>query len=413
MKSNGSERNTGLRRILFVDDEPNVLEGLQRMLRSMRHEWDMAFAEGGVAALEILDAGPCDVVVSDMRMPGMDGVRLLSEVRERYPQTVRIVLSGHSDHELILKSVGAAHQYLSKPCDADSVKETVVRAFALRDLLTNEKLQLLVSRMRSLPSVPSLYAQLLEELESPDASIERIGEIVSRDPGMTAKILQLVNSAFFGLRRHISSSADATSLLGLDTIKALALSVGVFSRFDRAQVPGFDLDALLSYSTAIGMIAREIARAEGQTEEAMDAAFTAGLLHQTGKLVLAAQLPGEYNAMLALAREEGLLAVKAERRIFGAAYPEVGAYWLGLWGLPDSIVDAVAFHHRPGQCPVKAFGPLTAVHTAIFLERQTRPAGPGADDVSPLDLNYLASLGLDGRVGAWQETCRQTIVEQT
>ena len=103
-------------RILFVDDEPLVLQGLQRMLRPMRNEWEMAFVESGRRALEEMATLPFQVVVSDMRMPGMNGAQFLSHVQELYPRTVRLILSGHADKDLIMKCVGTAHQFLAKPC---------------------------------------------------------------------------------------------------------------------------------------------------------------------------------------------------------------------------------------------------------------------------------------------------------
>jgi HD-like signal output (HDOD) protein len=395
-----------MRKILFVDDEPKVLEGLQRMLRTMRREWEMGFAPSGAEALEILAANPFDVVVTDMRMPGMDGAQLLIEVRKRYPQIVRIILSGHSDQEMILKSVGPAHQYLSKPCDAEALKVTVARACALRDLLTNESLQRLVSQMQSLPSLPHLYLKLVEELQSPEASIKRVGEIISQDIGMTAKILQMVNSAFFGVRRHVSSPVEATSLLGLDTIMALVLSIQVFSQFKSDQTVGPVLDTLWTHSMAVGTFAKWIARAEGQENRLVEDTFTAGLLHESGKLVLATNLPKEYLEMVKLAHGENLSLIEAERRVFGAAHPEVGAYLLGLWGLPDSIVEAVAFHHCPSQCLGQSFSPLTAVHAAVALEREIFPDEVGMC-VPLLDADYLAKLGLLDRIKTWKVKCGQ------
>lgn len=391
-----------MRRVLFVDDEPKILEGLQRMLRSMRHEWEMEFAQDGPSALETLKSRHFDVVVTDMRMPGMDGPMLLSQVRALHPQIVRIVLSGHSDHELILSSVGPAHQYLSKPCDPELLKQTVSRACALSDLLSNATLTLLVSQMQSLPSLPSIYMQLMKEVEAADPSIKKIGEIICKDPGMTAKILQMVNSAFFGLRRHISNPTDAVSLLGLDTIKSLVLSIQIFSQFSSTRIPGFSLTDLWDHNAAVGDLAKKIAKAEKQSPRVVDDSFAAGLLHECGKLILAARLPKEYGEMLSLASEECLPAFEAERKVFGATHPEVGAYLLGLWGLPDSIVEAVAFHHSPSQCPVDVFSPLTAVHVADYLVSESGPPGMRKAANAELDSVYLARLGLESRMDSWK-----------
>ena len=392
-----------MKRILFVDDEPNILAGLQRMLRPMRDSWEMEFAQGSEAALTDLHERQFDVVVTDMRMPGMDGAQLLSEVRRNYPHMVRIVLSGHSAQELILSSVGQAHQYLSKPCDPELLKQTISRACALRDLLSNKSLMLLVSQMQSLPSLPSLYMELMKELESDDPSTKRIAAIISKDPGMTAKILQMVNSAFFGLRRQVSNPADAVSLLGIDIVKSLALSIHIFSQFNNIRIPGLSLENMWEHNMKVALLAKQIAKAEGQPIQLIEESFTAGLLHACGKLVLAARLAKEYGAMLELMKTEGLKLVEAERRVFGATHPEVGAYLLGLWGLPDAIVEAVAFHQYPTHCPVEVFSPLTAVCVANFLTCEELPADVEFSIEASEVSNYLQRLGLTDRVEFWRE----------
>lgn len=189
-----------MREILFVDDESNVLDGLRRMLRPMRRDWSMNFVDSGEAALEHISHEGCDVIVSDMRMPGMDGVELLGTVGQECPKAVRIALSGHAEMEMLLESVCAAHQYLAKPCDDETLKATIERACALRDLLSDERLTGLVTQLDSLPSLPTLYTEVTEELARSDSSLARAGEIIGKDVAMSAKVLQLVNSAFFGLR---------------------------------------------------------------------------------------------------------------------------------------------------------------------------------------------------------------------
>ena len=392
-----------IKRILFVDDEPKILEGLQRMLRSMRDSWEMQFAEGSENALNDLRQQEFDVVVTDMRMPGKNGAQLLSEVRQAYPHIVRIVLSGHSDQELVLSSVGQAHQYLSKPCDPELLKQTIGRACALRDLLSNNTLMLLVSQMQTLPSLPSLYMELMHELEAPEPSTKRIAAIISKDPGMTAKILQMVNSAFFGLRRHVSSPADAVNLLGIDIVKSLALSIQIFSQFANIRIPGLTLEDLWQHNMTVAVMAKKIAKSENQTQQVIEESFTAGLLHECGKLVLAARLPKEYGAMLEKVKTEQLNVIDAERQTFGATHPEVGAYLLGLWGLPDAIVEAVAFHQTPTQCPAEAFTPLTAVCAADYLTDEASPnefdSPVNAEEVS----SYLTRLRLNDRLTSWRE----------
>lgn len=395
------------RRILFVDDEPNVLQGFQRMLRPMRNDWEMEFASGGEEALQKMERAPFDVIVSDMRMPGMNGAQLLKEIARRYPDTVRIVLSGHSDREYILQLVTTTHQYLAKPCDAETIKDTVNRACALRDLMASKELSALVSRIRSLPSLPSLYTRIIEILQSDDPSLQKVGQIVSEDIAMSAKVLQLVNSSFFGVARRISNPMQAVMFLGLETVKALVLSVHIFAKGDSARVKGFDLEQLWRHSMAIGVRAKRLAEVEQLSTREADDAFTAGLLHDVGKLILAASLPNEYQRVLAESKAQHIPVWQAEERTFGASHAEVGAYLLGLWGLPTSIVEAVAWHHRPAECPARTFCPLTTVHVADALwYREAVTHEPGTE---LLDAGLIESMGLLERLPAWQETLEQTM----
>ena len=391
-----------MKRILFVDDEPNVLDGLRRMLRPMRKEWEMAFAPGGEEALDALAEKHFDVVVSDMRMPGMDGAQLLTEVKQRHPEIVRIVLSGHSEKETVLRSVGPAHQYLAKPCDPEQLRKIITQACALRDLLSEDSLRMLVSQMSTIPSLPKIYSEIIEELQLPEASIKRVGEIVSKDVGMTAKVLQLVNSAFFGLRHHVSSPSQAASFLGVDTLKALALSVHIFSQLDDDKIEGFCLDGLWNHSVVTGTLARRIADAEGCAKQLCDHALMAGLLHDVGKLVIAANLPERYRAVFASVKGEGLELWEAERRILRNTHAEVGAYLLGLWGLPDPIVEAIAFHHNPSAHLGGEFTALTAVHAANALEHETEDAAEQQCE-GRLDADYLTQINRANRLPAWRE----------
>lgn len=389
------------KRILFVDDEVLVLEGLQRMLRSMRAEWEMVFVDNGSKALELMAQAPFDVVISDMRMPGMNGAELLAEVLKRFPKTVRLVLSGHADRDLVLKCVGSTHQYLSKPCRPEDLKAAVTRAGNLELSLRDQSLRQLVSRLDRLPSIPSLYVEIVEKLQNPEVGVEEIGDIVGRDMAMTAKILKLVNSAFFGLGRQISSPAEAVSYLGMETIKSLVLSIHAFSQFVSVRLGRFSIDTLWIHSQQTAGLAKEIARLENADRKVLDDSFVAGLLHDTGKLILASNFPAEYNQVLESTQDERQGLLPAEELAFGANHAEVGGYLLGLWGLPVPVVEAIALHHQPSMCPHLAFSPLTAVHAAdalvnVQLERSEKTLA------TELDLKYLGILGLDNRVENWR-----------
>ena len=390
------------KKILFVDDESHILDGLRRMLRPMRDRWDMSFAEGGQIALDILAKEEFDVIVSDMRMPGIDGEQLLEKAKEHYPRMVRIALSGQTSKETIIRSVGLIHQYLSKPCDAETLKATVTRVCSFRNLLTNQNLQGLISQLGSLPCMSQLHTNLIRELRSDDASIENIANIICQDVAMAAKIMQLVNSAFFGVRQQVTSISQAITFLGLDIISALVLSVKIFSGFSDAMLKQFSLDSLWTHSLAVSKFAKIIAQDENADHNITDYAMIAGLLHDIGKLALAATTAQQYEQVLKLAIEENMPICQAEDKIIGTTHAEVGAYLLGLWNFPDEVIYALAFHHKPAQADTNNFSVLTAVHLANALENKTFPAKYKTTDV---DINYLEVLGLLGHLARWQEIC--------
>ena len=389
--------------ILFVDDDPNILDGLKRMLRAQRHEWEMSFANSGNEALEKLAETDIDVIVSDMKMPGMDGAQLLQAVREKYPHIIRIILSGYSEKEMIMKSVGTAHQYLSKPCDSELLKITVQRVCDLRNLLTDENLRRLVSKMPTVPSLPVLYSELIDELSKAEPSTRKVGEIVKKDLGMTVKILQIVNSAFFGLQRRMSSSSEAVEFLGLDTISSLTLGLGVISQF-QPHTSGIFFANIWAHSIAVGVMANKIAVCEDR--DTANDSFTAGMLHDIGRVVLAVNLPQQFHQVEDIIKRDGIPRMDAEQQIFEATHAEVGAYLLGLWGLPSRVVQAVAFHNTPRQANTNSFTALTAVHAAN--EIQNFNVSTNLELKEPhFDLEYLADLGLLERIPVWQAKCAE------
>lgn len=392
------------KKILFVDDEINVLEGLKRMLHSRRNEWEMRFASSPVEALELLKHEPFNVVVSDMRMPGMDGREFFSIVMQKHPDVVRIILSGQSDRDILIKSIDLAHQFIAKPCDSDTLKAAIEGACGLKDVLKNANLRHLISKIDVLPSLPMPYLHLLEELRSPKASVDRVGRIIAQDFGMTAKILQLANSAFFGLRQRVSNPAHAASMLGLETIKALVLTVQVFKQFESSRMTTFSVENLWTHCVTTGGFAQAIAKAEGQAETFANSALMAGMLHDIGKLVLADQFPKEWEQVSREINENQTLPCDAERAAFGATHAELGAFMLGLWGLDYSITETLAFHHTPGQCSVQAFGVLACVHVGNVLEHELDESSEKCYNL--IDVDYLERIHMKHRLNAWADICR-------
>ncbi|HZR99600.1 MAG TPA: response regulator [Chloroflexota bacterium] len=397
-----------MKRILFVDDEPQMLSGLQRLLRPQRHEWDMTFAAGGEQALVALAETPCDVIVTDMRMPGMDGVTLLEQVKTQWPQMVRIVLSGYTELEATLRTVPVAHQFLTKPCDPDRLKEVVERACALQSLLGGDALRATIAQMGDLPSQPGVYLALAEALADPATSMADVARLVEQDIAMSAKCLQLVNSAFFGLGRRVTSVQQAVSYLGTDMLKALVFTVEVFHAFQPAGAAGgFDLEALQRHSLLVARLATKLLAGR----QPADDAFVAGMLHDVGKLVLVTRLPEQAAAIAAGAAQTGRPWHVMEEEVLGVTHAEIGAYLLGLWGLPQQTVEALAYHHTPARLPRNEFDVLAAVYVAdVLIDEQTVAQGLGAAELSgPLDEEFLGALGVAEQVPAWRALAAELI----
>jgi HD-like signal output (HDOD) protein len=392
------------RRILFVDDEPMVLNGLQRTLRKMRRDWDMTFVGSGREALDALGKKPMDVIVSDLRMPEMDGGRLLAEVKQQHPQVVRIILSGQLDQEMTLKSVQLAHQSLSKPCDAEVLKHTLAKLFALRDFLSDDSIKSIISQIESLPSMPSIYTEIVSEMQSDDPAIKKVGEIISKDISMTAKILQMVNSAFFGLFQKIKSPEQAVMMLGMETIKALVLSVKIFSEFNQNSFSWFNIDELFNHSLAVSVYAKTIIKNENLDQGLINNSMMAGLLHDLGKLILATNFEKSYRQVLAEAQGTGKNPLDLEYEAFGTSHAEIGAYLMGLWRLENSIIEAIAFHHLPARSMSQNIGLLAAVHVGDALDYEARTSSPENTQLQ-CDTEYLDKLEITGRIPQWRQAC--------
>ena len=383
------------KRVLFVDDDQFVLDALRRMLRVRRDEWDMTFVPSAEAALAVVEREPVEVVVTDIRMAGMDGTALLAEVQRRFPRTVRIVLSGSSQAEAAMRAVAVAHQFLAKPCDPETLRSVVQRACSLHELLDDESVLDVLGGIEALPAVPRIYHQLVGALADDEADIDRVAEIVEQDLGISAKILQLVNSSFFGIAREITSIREATTYLGTNTIRDLTLGVEAFRMVEGARIPaGYSVEREQRHAFRCARIASRLAPDKRGAEQA----YLAAMLHDIGKLVLAVELPERFARALRAANEAGEPFHAAERRIGCATHAEIGACILGLWGMPYPIVEAVANHHAPARVAHEGFAVLTAVHVADALAHELGGAGAGL-----VDEDYLRSVGLEGRLEGWRE----------
>ena len=352
------------------------------------------------------EQGNFDAVIADVQLFDMSGVELLDTILERQPHALRVILSENGDLHNTIKCIGKAHHHVLKPCDAAMLMHVLNQGLTPECWAPNPSVQDLLVKMRWVPSPPNIYFRIALEMDSPAASVETIGEIIRQDPPTTAKVLQLANSAVFGLQLQVNEPAEAVAYLGLEATRTLVLLAHTFSEFDRLPRRDFSIDELWFHSVRVGQYARQIALLEQQPTDVAEQAYAAGLLHDLGKVMFAANLPVPFGQALLLTREKRVTLHEAERQLFGANHAEVGACLLAIWGLPSPIIEAVALHHQPSAAASKGFGPTVAVHAAnVFAQKQlsAQPASGSAE----LDQALLQSLGLGERTELWRRHCAE------
>lgn len=379
-----------MKKILFVDDEQPVLDGLRTRLHRMAGKWDMTFVDSGPRGIEELERAHFDMIVTDMRMPGMDGAQVLQTVSARWPETIRIVLSGYSELQQTIRLVPIAHQYLSKPCESPRLENTIERCLRLHELLRNPQLRATVGRIRALPALPRTYAKLQNALAGETVTVHDIARIVAADTVIAARVLQIVNSAFFRLARRITNVEQAVTYLGFAAVRNLVMSAEVFSSWQGGDRGVINLENLQSHVLKVAAATQALTNGTPIADDALLAA----LLHDIGYWVLLQECPDELGKALALAKAEGLTMHQAEARIVGSSHAEIGAYLLGLWGLPYSIIEAVAHHHTPQEVPQTDFDVLSAVAIAHSLTEpsEVRAFNTALADDAKIGPEYLASL---------------------
>ncbi|SMF04141.1 response regulator [Desulfovibrio gilichinskyi] len=332
--------------VLFVDDEPNVLAALKRMLRGKRDEWEMSFTDSGFAALALLEDSKFDVIISDIKMPGMDGADLLNKVKDEYPGMIRMALSGQVCLNEVMRSIRAVHQYISKPCKAQELIDKVEGAIKSRDILVDPAMQRLVTEIESLPVIPSVFESIERELKADNPSIKKIAEYISMDVGLVAKILKLINSPYFGLSTHVDSIFHAITMLGLESLKALILSTHLFSMYNEEKLPNFSLNRLWDHSFRVSNIVRLICECENIDKNTAIQARMTGLLHDIGKLILANYFSDQYAEVIEKVSKTHKSIYDCELEVFGTTHAHLGAYLMGLWGISGDIVHGIGTYHQ-------------------------------------------------------------------
>jgi HD-like signal output (HDOD) protein len=394
------------KRILIADADSKVLTDFREALGEA---WTVVGAPTGNAALEEAHKEAFQVIVANYELPDLKGAELLNRFRVSHPKTLRFIAAAESLKEKVMTDVLHGHQFLAVPFDRETVKNSIERSLAA-DYGMNNSMRELVGRIRTFPTIPSLYLEVCNALKDPNATTDEIGAIIADDMAMTTKLIQVLNSAYFGLPRTITDPTEAVGILGFETVKSLIMTVKLLSQYDKVKPVYFSIDSIWKHSTNVARTARVMTLLETGDNDCSGVAYTAGLMHDLGKVILATNFDEQYHGAHNVARKQQIPLWEVEKDIFGATHGEIGAYLLSLWGMSQEVVKVAAMHHDPIRAGDKAFSALTAVHVANVLEYEGNADADGMP-APQLDTIYLKELGLEERVELWRVARRDP--EQT
>ena len=385
--------------VLFVDDEPLMRELYRNLSRELGPDYRVQTVAGGTDALKILAAEPVDIIVSDLAMPEMPGGEFLTSVERLYPEIMRVVISGVADELAVARCLMYGHRYFQKPLDIKEIANVVRRISRHQKVIRSAKVKKIVGRSNVLPTPPETYLRLTELLQDPDSPLDEASRIIESDPGLTTKLLQVVNSAAFGYGSKLTTVEDAVQIAGVEVVRSLLLVIQARNFGEKRLRNKQLLASFWKHSLDTGARCRTLARAEQLSTTEQANCFTAGLLHDIGKLVLAANEEKEYAELVTASVREKVPVYKKELALYEATHADIGAYLLGLWGLPDAIVHCVDRHHSLATETGSDFTPLLCVHLAQNLV-------PIGERVAELDEKFLAQAGLASRVPEWEEVLK-------
>ncbi|MBI1332132.1 MAG: HDOD domain-containing protein [Armatimonadetes bacterium] len=383
--------------ILFVDDELDILEGLRDALHRRASDWNMAFAQTGEGALEILSRGKFDIVVSDMQMPQMDGVTLLGYIQERYPHIIRFLLTGQADRESIVRMAPVTHQFLYKPFNPSDLIALLDRTVDLHDRIENEIVRRLIGSARCVPSAPKTALKLRQLAASQEVDMREVGLLIEHDPGLGARVLQIANSAVMGRSKHVDSIAEAVMFIGFECAQALAVANEVFRVTLESQPFARLIDATCDKAfKGAAMVSQFLV---GHPLRAMG--MTAALLRDCGMLAAASSNGQIYRVALDRTGKAETLC-EVERTCFGVTHAELGGHLLATWGIPMPIVEAVTCHHNIEESTLDPVV-MAAVHVADVV--CDHPSLDRTGIIEKLNWLFIEQHFLEPEVAGWLDFC--------
>jgi HD-like signal output (HDOD) protein/CheY-like chemotaxis protein len=402
--SNTATQNTSTEKplkqsIYVVDDEALLMEALVMTLRCMGKDWEVTGFTDPAAALEAIKANPPGAVLTDQRMPGMQGSELLEKVRLLSPTSLRLIMSGYVSLKN-LTLITSAHQYIAKPFDLEKLRDLIQRSFAAQQRIINHGLQNVVTSIRAIPSLPQAHHSLLKELEDNEGGNEIVANLIGRDPGLSVKVLQLANSGLFGTGHMVADLLEAVNTLGTEIITSIVLSQSVFQHYETLKHPEVDLQKVWTHCWETGVIAQHLCRHMKLSRVQGEAAFLAGLLHEIGRFVLIENFPKEFQAACDLARNTKRTLSDCLCQEMQATPSEISGYVLELWSLPSPVINSIYLQEHPEKSHEQGFTITTALHVANHLASKKYP--PDSFLCDDWNLAYIESIGCKDDIPAWE-----------
>ncbi|KGJ89861.1 HDOD domain-containing protein [Colwellia psychrerythraea] len=369
-------------KVMFVDDEIMILKGLKRAF--FRNKWQMLFADSADKALKILAQEPVDFIISDMRMPGMNGAELLEEVAILHPHIVRIILSGHSDEEAAKKASFVAHQWFNKPCQPEILEQVLNHIYLIRRSLPNPNVQQVVGKIKTLPSPPKVYMSLNASLNDETVDMQKIARIIAEQPALVAKILQLTNTSFFSNGKQVESLTEAITRLGIDLVCCIVIAAETYAKID--DIPGYSIEEEQNHCLSTARLAASMVEPSLRRETIL-----VGLLHNIGKFILYEVSPQAMSVYIEK-RIVGADNIELEQQLFDADHTQLAGYLLHLWNFSYKLIENIVLHHQPLKLSQGDFGSGAAVYIASRLLRKQK-----------VDQTFIEHFDIADKVELWKD----------
>ncbi len=396
-------------RILLVEYQSSENNDIEQIHEKLTDDWDSKIVLSGEEAIREVNESPYNIVICKMQLSDMSGTDLLKNITNEHSETLRyMIIDKEVDRNTMHESWSIVHQFISSPCNPELVVSMVNDSMKLHNFLSNKELCDRIAAIGTLPSLPEIHNKLVEELQNENTSIQKIANLVGQDIGITAKVLATANSAFFGLRSRVENITQAINTLGIDTVEGIVFAAGVFGQFDNANLPGFSVESIYNRGIAVGTKARMIAHAFGLNNMLTNDSLLSGTLHAVGQLVMLTSFKDEFCEALELSRGESIPFYKAQMKVMGVSDAAIGAYLLSLWGLRDTVVEAVAWHYNPSEAAASIISPLTAVHLAYATDLD-ECNNIKKNDKSAVDISYLDTLGISNQLDSIRSLCTSAI----